>query len=61
MKEQGCLMWEKGRVKAPEGQTKMGNRCPMESVCEGSRCIYLDESKKKDKQTEKPNKGTDAY
>jgi hypothetical protein len=41
-----CLLWAEARDIAMERGLKMSLTCPMENVCEGERCAFIDPIKK---------------
>lgn len=36
-----CLLWTKTKDIAKDRGFEMSNQCPMDSVCNGERCIYI--------------------
>ena len=45
-KEEYCLLWAEARDIAMERGLKMNLTCPMEEVCPGERCEFIDPKKK---------------
>ena len=42
-----CMLWHEARNKALERGFDMSPRCPLEDVCTGEKCIFIDPKGKK--------------
>ena len=36
-----CVLWEKTKDLAQERGFEMSQKCPMDSVCTGERCVFI--------------------
>jgi len=47
-----CLLWEQTKDLAKDRGFEMSDKCPMDTVCTGEKCVYLaDEETDEDKLT----------
>ena len=51
-----CLLWIEARDLAIERGLKLSLTCPMEEVCTGEKCIFIDPTKKVKQQLEETKK-----
>lgn len=38
---EGCMLWERARIKALDKGLQMHGECPVDAFCEGTRCIFI--------------------
>jgi len=41
-----CLLWQEARDLAMEKGLQMSLTCPMDSLCSGEKCVFIDPRKK---------------
>jgi hypothetical protein len=55
MNKEKCVLWERAKNLANDRGLQMSPVCPMEEICNGKRCFYINPVEKVEQELQKHN------